>query len=131
MTEITLLDGGKGQELIARSGKPAAPRWGTQVMIDMPGLVADVHAAYADAGATLATTNTYLIHRDRLRGGSDNYYASQDTQLDDIEDQFLSLLDAALEETKDVRARSRIAGSVGPLGASYRNNSTRAKGPTS
>ena len=69
MTDITLLDGGMGQELVARSGKPPSPRWSTQVMIDMPGLVSEVHGAYANVGATVATTNSYAIHRDRLRGG--------------------------------------------------------------
>ncbi len=122
MTDITLLDGGMGQELIARSGKPAAPRWSTQVMIDMPGLVSEVHSAYADAGATVATTNTYAIHRDRLRGGSDNHYASDGMELPDIEDQLPDLLGAALGEADAVRPRSRVAGSIGPLGASYRSD---------
>ncbi|MEO0865349.1 MAG: homocysteine S-methyltransferase family protein, partial [Pseudomonadota bacterium] len=62
MTDITLLDGGMGQELIRRSGQPAQPLWSTQVMIDFPDLVGQVHADYADAGATVATTNTYAIH---------------------------------------------------------------------
>jgi S-methylmethionine-dependent homocysteine/selenocysteine methylase len=120
MTEITLLDGGMGQELVRRSGKPAAPLWSTQVMIDHPGLVGAVHSDYADAGARVATTNTYAIHRDRLRGGSSNHYASDGTELANREDQFADLHAAALREVQSVRSRSRIAGSVGPLGASYR-----------
>lgn len=120
MSKITLLDGGMGQELIKRSGKPAAPRWGTQVMIDMPGLVGQVHSDYADAGATVATTNSYSIHRDRLRGGDSNHYASGD--IPDIEDQFEALLRMSLTEADVVRDRSRIAASIGPLGASYRSD---------
>ena len=122
MTAITLLDGGMGQELIARSGKPPSPRWSMQVMIDMPGLVSEVHGAYANVGATVATTNSYAIHRDRLRGGSDNHYAASGSQLPDIEDQLTDLLDAALDEADIVRDRARIAGSIGPLGASYRSD---------
>jgi homocysteine S-methyltransferase len=120
MSRVTLLDGGMGQELVKRSGKPAAPRWGTQVMIDMPGLVGQVHSDYADAGATVATTNSYAIHRDRLRGGDSNHYASGD--IPDIEDQFEDLLRMSLTEADVVRDRSRIAASIGPLGASYRSD---------
>ncbi len=122
MTEITLLDGGMGQELVARSGKPPSPRWSTQVMIDMPGLVSDVHGEYTSVGATVATTNSYAIHRDRLRGGADNHYAASGSQLPDIEDKLTDLLDAALNEADTVRDRARIAGSIGPLGASYRSD---------
>ena len=120
MTEITLLDGGMGQELIRRSGKPPTALWSTQALLDMPGLVAEVHEAYADAGATLATTNSYALHRDRLKGGSSNHYAGAGIDLPDMQDQLQPLLNAALCEADTVRSRSRIAGSIGPLGASYR-----------
>lgn len=119
---VTLLDGGMGQELIARSGRPAAPRWSTQVMMDMPGLVSEVHSAHADAGATVATTNSYAIHRDRLRGGDTNHYADTGFALPDIEDQLPDLLAMALDEANAVRSRSRVAGAIGPLGASYRSD---------
>ena len=39
MALITLLDGGMGQELVARSGDEPTPLWATRVMIDHPGLV--------------------------------------------------------------------------------------------
>lgn len=120
MTEVTLLDGGMGQELVKRSGKPAQPLWSTQVMIDHPGLVGDIHADYARAGASVATTNSYALHRDRLRGGSSNHYAAGDADLPDMEDQIGALLAKALDEADRVRDAGRIAGSVGPLGASYR-----------
>ncbi len=120
MTTITLLDGGMGQELIKRSGKPAAPLWSTQVMMDNPGMVADVHRDYANAGATVATTNSYAIHRDRLRGGDSNHYAARGEAMPDLEDRFDALHKAALDEAEAVRGQCRIAGSIGPLGASYR-----------
>ena len=120
MVQITLLDGGMGQELIHRAGDNPTPLWSTQILIDRPGLVAEVPGAYADAGATGATTNTYAIHRDRLRGGASNHYAAGGLDLANIEDRFEDLLDAALDEAAKVRHRSRVAGSIGPLGASYR-----------
>jgi homocysteine S-methyltransferase len=107
---ITLLDGGMGQELIARAGDRPTPLWATRVMIDHPGLVRQVHDDYFAAGATVATTNTYAIHRDRLVKAG-------------IEDRFAALLDAALDEAAASLAAhggGRIAGSIGPLVASYR-----------
>ena len=44
MAKITLLDGGMGQELIARSGRAPTSLWATQVMLDQPELVRDIHA---------------------------------------------------------------------------------------
>lgn len=110
MTAITLLDGGMGQELVHRAGDKPTPLWSTQVMIEHPGLVQQVHGDYFDAGATVATTNTYALHRDRLVKAG-------------IEDRLEALFDAALSEAEAAReaaGRGRIAGSIGPLAASYR-----------
>ncbi len=110
MADVTLLDGGMGQELVARSGDAPTPLWATQVMIDHPGLVRDVHADYFAAGSTVATTNTYAIHHDRLVKF-------------DIDDRFASLHAQAMSEAAEACAAhgsGRIAGSLGPLGASYR-----------
>jgi len=106
MTEITLLDGGLGQELIHRAGDRPTPLWSTQVMIDHPGMVAQVHRDFADAGATVVTTNTYALHRDRLVGSV-------------LEGEFEALYALALSEAQGCGAK-RIAGSIGPLRASYR-----------
>ncbi|MFW2543056.1 homocysteine S-methyltransferase family protein [Primorskyibacter sp. 2E107] len=107
---ITLLDGGMGQELVKRSGDAPTALWSTRVMMDRPGLVADIHRAYFEAGAVIATANTYAILRDRLvREG--------------LEDAFESLHAKALEEARTARdgfGQGRIAGAIGPLGATYR-----------
>ena len=120
MNQITLLDGGMGQELIRRSGGNATPLWATQALLDRPGLVGEVHQAYADAGATMATTNTYALHRDRLKGGSTNHYAKDGEALENLEAKHGALVTQALKEADCVRGTCRIAGSIGPLGASYR-----------
>lgn len=99
-----------GQELIHRAGDQPTPLWSTQVMAEHPGLVQGVHADFFAAGATIATTNTYAIHRDRL----------EDTAL---KGRFEALHAAALAEAKAARAAhgaGRIAGGIGPLRASYR-----------
>ena len=110
MSLITLLDGGMGQELIRRSGDAPTPLWATRVMIDHPGMVQAVHDDYFAAGASLATTNTYAIHHDRfIKLGLDH--------------RFREFHEAALREAEAARARhggGLIAGSLGPLVASYR-----------
>ena len=109
MTNITLLSGGLGQELIRRSNDAPTPLWSTQVMIDHPGMVEALHRDYFDAGATVATTNTYALHMDRL---VDTPFADQQG----------ALVLAALNEAKSASTKpgQRIAGSIGPLIASYR-----------
>ena len=114
MTDIALLDGSIGQELVKRAGDAPTNLWSTAVMMERPGLTAKVHGDYFAAGATIASTNSYTVHRDRLaRAG--------------IEDQFGTLIECALAEAEAARAAHgtasgnvRIAGTLGPLGASYR-----------
>ncbi|QJF49912.1 homocysteine S-methyltransferase family protein [Roseobacter ponti] len=110
MTAVTLLDGGMGQELVHRTGDRPTPLWSTQVMSDHPGLVQQVHEDYFAAGATVATTNSYAVHHDRLAGTG-------------MEGRFAELHGLAIAEAKaarDAHGSGRIAGSIGPLRASYR-----------
>ena len=110
MAKITLLDGGMGQELVARSGDDPTPLWATRVMIDHPGMVRAIHADYFDAGATVATTNTYAIHHDRLeRFGLDHLFHALHLR---------ALAEA--HEARGAHGSGRIAGSMGPLIATYR-----------
>jgi len=110
MTQITLLDGSIGQELVKRSGDRATPLWSTQVMIDHPHIVREVHEAYFAAGATVATTNTYPVLRDRLmRVG--------------LHDEVGRLAEVAVTMAREAQlaaGKGRVAGALGPLGASYR-----------
>ncbi len=110
MTDITLLDGSIGQELVIRAGAQPTPLWSTTVMIEHPGMVQAVHGDYFNAGATIATTNSYALHRDRLERAG-------------IADQLKPLINAALEGAESARmahGAGRIAGALGPLVASYR-----------
>jgi len=108
--DITLLDGGMGQELLARSPEKPTGLWATQVLLDAPELVRAVHRDYFAAGADIATTNTYAIHRDRLGPfGIEARFAELHRQACQI---------AVLE--RDWNGRGLVAGSLGPLGWSYR-----------
>lgn len=114
MATITLLDGGMGQELVARSGDDPTPLWATRVMLDHPHLVRAIHDDYFAAGATVATTNTYAIHHDRLVGfGLDHLFR-------DLHERAVQAAVAA----RDAHGSGRIAGSMGPLVATYRADVT-------
>ena len=107
---LTILDGGIGQELVLRaSGKPTG-LWSTRVLLDSPEMVRQIHADYFSAGAEIATTNSYAVHRDRLRRF-------------DIEDQFESLQRTACQiaaQARDANGSGSVAGAIGPMGWSYR-----------
>lgn len=111
MTRITLLDGSIGQELVKRSGDQPTPLWSTQVMIDRPQLVRQVHDAYFTAGATVATTNTYAVLDDRL------------AMVPALQGHMAPLMQAATAAAcaaRDAHGGGRVAGAVGPLAATYR-----------
>ncbi|KMW58109.1 Homocysteine S-methyltransferase [Candidatus Rhodobacter oscarellae] len=107
---VTLLDGSIGQELVKRLGEQPTPLWSTKVMLDRPELVEQVHRAYFEVGAEVATLNTYPLLRNRLDNNG-------------IGDRFELLHNTA--RGIGLRARAahgagRVAASLGPLGASYR-----------
>lgn len=105
---ITILDGGMGQELIARAGK-ATSLWSVQALIDNPEMVREVHDEYFAAGAEIATTNTYSVLPDRLGHHG-------------LEDRLEVLLRIACQQAVDARdahGSGRVAGSLGPQGFSY------------
>ena len=110
MSRITLLDGGMGQELVHRAGDRPTPLWSTQVMVDHPGLVRAVHDDYFAAGATIATVNSYALHLDRLLG----------TPLEGQQASLIALSLAEAQAAREAHGAGRIAGSIGPLIASYR-----------
>ena len=108
--DITLLDGSIGQEILKRSGDKATPLWSTKVMMDKPTIVDDVHRSYFKSGATVATTNTYPVHYDRLKRVG-------------LEDDRFKLWDIAVNSAlsaRDKHGYGKVAASIGPLIASYR-----------
>ena len=115
MSDITLLDGGMGQELLKRSAFPPSPLWSAQVMMDEPQIVEAVHLDYIDAGARVITLNSYSATPERLaRNGQGAMFAPLQAK--------------AIEIAKSARDKSgidvSIAGCLPPLVASYRPNLT-------
>jgi len=110
MSDITLLDGSIGQELMRRSGKAPTPLWSTSVMLDQPELVGALHDDFFAAGATIATTNSYALHPNRLERAG-------------IPDKLDELVETAMQVALDARVRhgsGRVAGAMGPYLATYR-----------
>jgi len=85
-------------------------------MMNEPKLVGDIHDDFFAAGAQIATTNTYAIHRDRLK----RHDAANNA---DLYNQFEALHKTACDianKSRDKNGSGKIAGSIGPLGFSYR-----------
>lgn len=107
--DITILDGGMGQELVRRAGN-ATPLWSMQALLDAPRMVRAVHDDFFAAGADVATTNTYAVLPDRLAKFG-------------MEDRLGDLTEIACRlaaEARDAAGGGIVAGSLGPLGFSYR-----------
>ncbi len=105
---ITILDGGMGQELIAR-GQPTTGLWSVQSLLDAPDRVRSVHDDFFAAGADVATTNSYSVLPDRLEP-----VGLQD-QLEDLQRLACELAVAS----RDAHGRGIVAGGLGPQGFSY------------
>ncbi|MEL6979169.1 MAG: homocysteine S-methyltransferase family protein [Pseudomonadota bacterium] len=107
---ITILDGGVGQELVKRGSAAPTPLWSTRVMLEEPELVRAVHDEFFAAGADIVTANSYSAHHDRLAAAG-------------LDDQFEALHRAACGlagAARDAHGQGLIAGSLGPIGWSYR-----------
>jgi len=107
--DITLLDGGMGQELVHRTGK-ATPLWAMQALLDAPELVGAVHRDFFAAGAEVATTNTYAVLPDRLAAFG---------MADRLEELTAIACDISAR-ARDAAGGGIVAGALGPLGFSYR-----------
>ncbi|MGI9401466.1 MAG: homocysteine S-methyltransferase family protein [Rhizobiaceae bacterium] len=106
---VTILDGGMGQELVSRSGAKPTGLWATQIMMDRPELVRQIHDDYFAAGAEVATVNSYSTQRDRL-------------EPEGLGNLFENLQKTACEiacRSRDAHGSGIVAGSLGPLGWSY------------
>ena len=110
MTDIVLLDGGMGQELVRRSADPAHPQWGAWVMMNEPERVQGLHEDYLRAGARVITLNAYSINRSRLAafGMAERLAELQQTAID-----------LARRARDAVGVDAAIAGCLPPLIGSY------------
>ncbi|NNC37364.1 MAG: homocysteine S-methyltransferase family protein [Hyphomonadaceae bacterium] len=109
---ITLLDGGMGQELVRRSGKPPTPLWSARVLLDEPDLVEALHLEFIEAGAKIIALNNYTATPFRLKRDANP-------------ELFEPIHNAAIKVAHSARNKSgksdvKIAGCLPPLVASYK-----------
>ena len=111
MRDIVLLDGGMGQELVARSSRPPSPLWSASVMLYEPEIVYAVHRDYVDAGATVLTLNAYSATPERLaRQGREDLFEPLQARAVEL-----------AERARDAASHDvALAGCLPPLVASYR-----------
>lgn len=113
MRDIILLDGGLGQEIYKRAGKPAHPLWSARVMMDNPEIVKKVHQDFISAGSRIITINSYTCTPTRLQ---------RDGQLQWFEKLQKLALQMALKARDELGALAedvQIAGCLPPLVGSY------------
>jgi S-methylmethionine-dependent homocysteine/selenocysteine methylase len=100
---IILLDGPMGTELEARGVGTELPLWSAHALDRAPSVVTSIHRAYADAGATIHTTNTFRTKRR------------------DVGERWRELTERAVALTRGaVPSGHRVAGSMSPLADCYR-----------
>lgn len=111
---MQILDGGMGQELLARSTREVTTMWSADIMLHEPQIVTDLHYDFIQAGAQIITLNTYTATPQRLALNN----ASDKLEI------LHSLAGIAAQEAITRYANSKpeqiqIAGCLPPLVASY------------
>ncbi len=66
---LTILDGGMGQELLARGMEPSGTLWSTNALLHEKyhKLILDIHLDFIRAGAEIIVTTTFTTRKSRLR----------------------------------------------------------------
>jgi len=101
--KITLLDGPLGTQLIEQGHPCPAPAWSAATLTGAPQAVSSIHAAYAQAGARVHTTNTFR------------------TRPDAVGPQWAALAEEAVKlARKAIPKTHKVAGSIAPLADCYR-----------
>ena len=109
--ETRILDGGMGQELLARGMKPNGTLWSANAILnsDYHKLLEDTHKDFVKAGAEVIVTTTFTTRRRRLRDNN-------------IEDKFEYLNKKAGEIASNVKKEFpniKIAGGLPPQHLTY------------
>jgi homocysteine S-methyltransferase len=105
---FTVLDGGLATELERRGADLRDALWSARLLIEDPGAIREVHRAYFEAGATVATTASYQAS---LEG-----FATRGVERDEA----LELMRRSVrlaDEAREGREGLLVAASLGPFGA--------------
>lgn len=111
--EVVALDGGLATTLAGRGHDLSGALWSARLLVDDPGALRSVHAAFLEAGADVVTAASYQVaSRSLANAGLD----PGDTDLLLARSVLLAREAAALHRT-DAGYRGLVAASVGPYGA--------------
>ncbi|WP_235003580.1 homocysteine S-methyltransferase [Blastococcus haudaquaticus] len=104
-----VLDGGLSTELEARGHDVSSALWSARLLRDAPGAIVEAHAAFAAAGAQVATTASYQA---TVEG-----FAAAGVDADEARRLIASSVVLAREGQDAGQGEGWVAGSVGPYGA--------------
>ena len=114
MSNIVLMDGGMGQELVRRSPDALTQLWGGAVLRDHPEIVGQLHQDFLRAGASAIITNSYSLSRPRLaREGQEDLLSNLQNRACEV----------AIEAVDTMGADVLLVGSLPPLNGSYHPDS--------
>ena len=117
--QTRVLDGGMGQELLARGMKPKGTLWSANALLDenYHQLLLDTHRDFVKAGAEVIVTATFTTRRKRLRDNN-------------VEDKFEYLNKKAGQIALDVKKEFPnilVAGGLPPQNLTYESDDRRDK----
>ena len=106
-----ILDGGMGQELLARGMKPKGTLWSANALVDEKyhNLILNIHNDFIKSGADVIVTTTFTTRRKRLKENG-------------LEDQFKYLNQKACEIAQKAKSNNpnvKIAGGLPPQNLTY------------
>lgn len=110
--KFRILDGGVGQELLARGVKPISNLWSTTALLkkEYHNILLDCHLDFINAGAEIILTNTFGSRRRRLE---------ENNLLSEFENLNLTALKIAEQAVKKSGKKIIIAGSLPPQNFTY------------
>jgi len=117
MSDVVLLDGGMGMELLLRSTNKTPKLWSADYLLSEPELVTRIHRDYIDAGASVITTNTYSASYTRMA------MVGMEDKVPLLQQRACELASQAREQSG--RSHVAIAGSLPPLNGTYRPDLVR------
>jgi homocysteine S-methyltransferase len=112
-----ILDGGMGQELLARGMDPNGTLWSANALLQTKyhQLLLDTHLDFIKSGAEVIVTNTFALRRKRLRdNGIENQFEYLNTKAGEI-----------AKKTKEFNPSILIAGGLPPQDNTYVEDTRR------
>ena len=119
MTDIILLEGGTGQELLNRSANKAPRHWSAEYLLTEPTLVRAVHRDYIAAGARVITVNAYSASYTRMA------LLGEEHRVPELQRLAWQLAHAARDDAGPAGHGVAIAGCLPPLNGTYRPDRVR------